>query len=94
MTEAPDIDWARTPYLTTVVVLAVIFSAVGVLTIAVGITASLLTATAALISGSVLLGTGVMGWLLYAGALFWRHESRNQMLTICAAIVRDEQPGV
>ncbi len=92
--QPPVIDWQKTPYLNAVFVLATLSTGFGVFGTIIGLSTNVLFGTSLLIAGSVLLGVGVTGWMVYASVMFWRHESRNQMLTLVAAMTgpEDRQP--
>jgi len=85
--QLPSIDWDATPHMGAVLALSVIASAVGVFGLAIGLTSSALVGFALTIAGAVILAAGVVGWIVYAVAMWWRQESRNQLLALSAAVV-------
>lgn len=88
MTEIPVTDWQQTPHLGAVQWIALGLTVLGGFGLVVGLTSVAFAGAALTIAGAVLFAAGGLCWSLYAAVLWWRHESRNQMLTIVAAVTQ------
>lgn len=89
MSEIPEINWNHNPEGTNITVFAAVLTAVGALFTIIGIIAPFGTLTV-LTPAVILLAVGIVGWFVKIAMTWWQRESRNQMVTICTAIVRDE----
>ena len=82
----PDVDWQATPHITSAMTVGAVLGVIGILGVLIGLFAPLLQGTALLIGGCVLAGSGAVCLGVYWLGMFLRHEPRNQMLAVVAAI--------
>lgn len=91
MSAPPAVDWHLNPQATTISVLAGVFTVVGgaLTLLALFADFGILWIT----PSAVLLAVGLIGWMILAAMNWWTRESRNQMLTVVAAITQDDTEG-